>query len=121
MVMGTLVGKIVDNMGTMSTSDDMTTTVNQPLSVSVSIEGTTCDYLELTSLNDFSIMSSCGGPLVFSFDHEEVYFTALTSQGGKFNLLTNSLCAIERFFMNGNASPNSLAASIRNFNKALVR
>ncbi len=117
---GNLVGSIVNTMGTADPSDDVTTAVFQPVSgLSVNLEGTSCTTLNLTSTEDIVVGSTCGA-IELSFTDASTFFYA-TRPGGPDNLIFNSLCAIARYYENGNASINSLFAHVDNLQRAITR
>jgi hypothetical protein len=117
---GTLTGWITDNNGTpLITTDDITTPVTQTINLSVSLLGTTCAALSVTSNTPTTVGTSCGN-IDLSFANAMFRYSRV-SQGGQYNLITNSLCAISRYYSNGHASVNSLFAHVDNFMRALGR
>lgn len=117
---GTLTGSIVNTMGTLDTGDDETTQVNQPvMGLPVSLEGTTCTTLSLTSTQNIVVASDCG-PIELGFTDFMIPFYS-ERPGGNLNLIYNSLCAIERWYENGNASERALIAHVNNFLRGLSR
>jgi hypothetical protein len=121
---GVLVGSIVNTMGTADLMDDVSTPVNQPVTgLDVDLEGTTCTSLTLNTDENVTIVSDCGNIVLNPFGTDgSVTFNAFSERpGGKLNLIYNSLCAIARWYENGNASERALIAHVDNLIKGIAR
>lgn len=119
---GTLSGVITntdDNGTPLDPSDDPADEVitNQPIFEAVNLNGTTCTSLSVNSNDGLNVISNCGTvPLSFGS------VSYASKPGGRLNLITNSLCAIARYYDNGQkASINSLFAHVANFMRAITR
>ena len=115
---GTFSGIITDNNGTPNDfTDDTRESVSGSVNEAVTLNGTTCTSLRITPLGAFGVSGNCGSvPLAFG---EANY---ASKPGGRLNLITNSLCAIARYYDNGQkASINSLFAHVANFMRAITR
>lgn len=116
---GMLSGFIYNNNGTPSDPNDdpAPVPVNETVNEAVSLNGTGCGWLSLDAINSFTVSSACGS---IDLNFSNVSFTQ--RPGGRLNLITNSLCAIGRYYDNGQStSTTALFSHVDNFMGAVNR
>jgi hypothetical protein len=120
---GVLVGTIVNTTVNMDPTNDQVPVEMAFSGIQVDLEGTTCTSLTLNTEQTITLPSDCGNIVLDPLGTDgTITINAFPSRpGGNLNLIYNSLCAIGRWYENGNASERALIAHVNNLLKGVAR